>query len=36
MVMGTDSIGSYKSNYHTITTTTAPLIIIDDVDSSWI
>ena len=24
MVIGTDCIGSYKSNYHTITTTTAP------------
>ena len=26
VVVGTDYIGSYKSNYHTITTTTAPLI----------
>jgi hypothetical protein len=24
VVIGTDCIGSYKSNYHTITTTTAP------------
>ena len=24
VVIGTDYIGSYKSNYHTITTTTAP------------
>ena len=24
MVIGTDCIGSYKSNYHTITATTAP------------
>jgi hypothetical protein len=28
-VIGTDCVGSYKSNYHTITTTTAPLIISD-------
>jgi hypothetical protein len=27
VVMGTDCIGSCKSNYHTITTTTAPLNI---------
>jgi hypothetical protein len=26
VVIGTDYIGSYKSNYHTITTTTAPSI----------
>jgi len=25
VVIGTDCIGSYKSNYHTITTTTAPI-----------
>jgi hypothetical protein len=25
VMMGTDCIGSYKSNYHTITTTMAPL-----------
>jgi len=28
VVIGTDCIGSYKSNYHTITTTTAPLSIV--------
>ena len=27
-VIGTDCIGSHKSNYHTITTTTAPLSIV--------
>jgi hypothetical protein len=27
VVIGTDCIGSYKSNYHTITTTTAPMLI---------
>jgi len=26
VVMGTDCIGSYKSNYHAITTTTAPTV----------
>ena len=28
VVMGTDCIGSYKSNYHTITTTTAPMFLV--------
>jgi len=27
VVIGTDCIGSYKSNYHTITATTAPALI---------
>ena len=27
VVIGTDCIGSCKSNYHTITTTTAPLML---------
>ena len=26
VVIGTDCIGSYKLNYHTITTTTAPIL----------
>jgi hypothetical protein len=29
VVIGTDCIGSYKSNYHTITTTTAPSSVIE-------
>ena len=29
VVIGTDSIGSYKFNYHTIATTTAPFLLID-------
>jgi len=28
VVIGTDCIGSYISNYHTITTTTAPLMSV--------
>ena len=36
VVMGTDCIGSCKSNYHTITTTTAPLNIWKTTpDSTW-
>ena len=30
VVIGTDCIGSYKSNYHTITATTAPGLIVSD------
>ena len=33
VMIGTDWIGSYKSNYHTITTTTAPIIFINS--GSW-
>jgi hypothetical protein len=29
VVIGTDSIGSYKSNYHTITTSAAPILLIN-------
>ena len=28
VVIGTDGIGSYKFNYHTIMTTTSPLVLI--------
>jgi hypothetical protein len=39
VVMGTDCIGSYKSNYHTITTTTAPKKTINEygamIRSNW-
>jgi hypothetical protein len=35
VVIGTDCIGSYKSNYHTITTTTAPVIELR-LDSNWV
>ena len=31
VVIGTDCIGSYKSNYHTITTTTAPRSVQDKI-----
>jgi hypothetical protein len=31
VVIGTDCIGSYKSNNHTITTTTTPLIFEDTI-----
>ena len=36
VVIGTDSIGSCKSNYHTITTTTSPLAHWKDVTSNKI
>ena len=29
VVIGTDCIGNYKSNYHTITTTKAPLFVLE-------
>jgi len=29
VVIGTDCIGSFKSNYHTITATTAPKLLVD-------
>jgi hypothetical protein len=29
VVIGTDCIGSYKSNNHTVTTTTAPVLFCD-------
>jgi hypothetical protein len=28
VVIGTDCIGSYKSNYHMITTTTSPILFL--------
>ena len=33
MVIGTDYIGSYKSNYHTIMTTTTPVCL--NIGISW-
>ena len=33
--LGTDCIGSYKSNYHTITTTTAPYILESLIQSDY-
>ena len=33
VVIGTDCIGSYKSNYHTIMTTTAPVCL--NIGISW-
>jgi hypothetical protein len=35
VVIGTDCIGSYKSNYHTIMTTTAPFRIRMSEENSW-
>jgi hypothetical protein len=34
-VIGTDCIGSCKSNYHTITATTAPVVFSDNIFNIW-
>jgi len=36
MVIGTNCIGSYKSNYHTIITTTAPEIYSSSIMYLWL